>query len=156
MLNWAKQSSREIVDFILNEHPISEINSIHIEPTKREYTIRIESGTVYTPYGYHLNYNEFIEKIKELCMKERAIFERLESYVAMAGPAEERNQLVEKRDSLLESLVLLCTRFCVYRYAGIISSLSPFDMLVFFATIALFDYSRPYVKFWEIMERVGY
>ena len=50
MLNWAKQRSREMADFILHENPISEINSIHDEPTKREYTIRIGSGTVEVPY----------------------------------------------------------------------------------------------------------
>jgi len=154
MLNWAKQRSREMADFILHENPISEINSIHVEPTKREYTIRIGSGTVEVPYGYYLSYNEFIEKIKELCMKERSIFERLEASFAMAERVEERNQLVENRDLLLESLVLLCTRFCFDRYPS--ATLSPFDMLVFFATTALFDYSRPYAKFWEIMERVGY
>ena len=87
-------------------------------------------------------------------MKERSIFERLKAGAAIAERVEERNQLVENRDSLLESLVLLCTRFCMYRYPG--RTLSAFDMLVFFATMALFDYSRPYVKFWEIMRRVGY
>jgi hypothetical protein len=170
LLNWAKKQSRGVMGSIFDKQftrgPVYivnsnisrlsyEINSIHVEPSKREYTI-IRSGTVYTPYGHLLNHDEFIEKIRELRIKERCIFERLKSYIAMAEPVEGRNDLIEKRDSLLESLILLCTRFCVYKHVERNSDLCSYDMLVFFATKGLFDYSRPYVKFWEIMQRVGY
>ena len=97
LLNWAKKQLREMMhsffDKQLTRGPIYimnsnfsrlsyEINSIHVEPTKREYTVRIGSGIISTPYGYHLNNDKFIEKIRELRMKERAIFERLESCIA--------------------------------------------------------------------------
>ena len=127
-----------------------EINSIHIEPSKREYTI-IEPDKVFIPYAY-LVPSEFSEKIRQLRVKERDIFEQIVYYIGTSESVEVRNKLLEERDSIIELLVLLCTRFCVQKY----SRLSPFDMLVFFATIGLFDYSLPYVKFWDIMERVGY
>lgn len=131
-----------------------EINSIHIEPSKREYTI-IGSDKVNIPRIY-LHRGEFSETVRELHVKEREIFKQIVFHIGTSGSEEVRNDLLEKRDSIIESIVLLCTRYCVQSYVGINPSLSPFDMLVFFATIGLFDYSLPYVKFWEIMERVGY
>jgi hypothetical protein len=89
-------------------------------------------------------------------VKERKIFEQIMFCISMAEPVEERNKLLEERDSIIELLVLLCTRFWFYKTVGGNSSLSPFNMLVFFATIGLYGYSLPYVKFWEIMKRVGY
>jgi hypothetical protein len=79
----------------------------------------------------------------------------------MGKSVEERNRLIEERHSIIESLVLLCTRYwlslLVKRYYSRLSlSLSYLDMLVLFARRALFSYWLPYVKFWEIMERVGY
>jgi hypothetical protein len=106
-------------------------------------------------HNTYLSVHEFIEKIRELRMKELDIFKQLRSCIAMAESLEKRNELVEKRDTILELIILLCTRFCI-RYVERNSVLSPFDMLLFFATIRLYDYWRPYVKFWEIMERVGY
>jgi hypothetical protein len=113
LLNWEKKQTKEMTASIFDKQltrssvyimdsnisRISyKINSIRVEPTKREYIIRIGSGTVYTPYGLHLNHDEFIEKITELRMKELAIFERLKSYIAMAELVEERNQLIEYWD----------------------------------------------------------
>lgn len=169
LLNWTKKQSREMIDFILAKQVATgstymmnpnfsrlsyEINSIHIEPSKREYTI-IGPDKVDIPSIY-LHRSEFSETVRELHVKERDIFEQIIFYIGTSGPVGIRNELLRERDSIIESLVLLCTRFCVQQYVGINSSLSPFDMFVFFATIGLFDYSLPYVKFWEIMERVGY
>jgi hypothetical protein len=130
-----------------------EINSIYVEPSKREYTL-IAARKVNIP-NEHISDVEFFEKLKELHKKEKDIFKQLRSCITKAQPVEQRNELVEKRDTILESLILLCTRFCI-RYVERNSSLSPDDMFVFFATMGLLDYSRPYVKFWEIMKRVGY
>jgi hypothetical protein len=132
-----------------------QINSIYVEPSAREYTIiTSESDSVRIPQAF-LYTRGFIERLREFCMKERNIFHQIRSCVETAEPVERRNELIEKRDSILESIILLCSRFCT-RYVKENSILSPFDVLVFFATMGLFDNSRPYVKFCEIMERVGY
>jgi hypothetical protein len=134
-----------------------EINSVHVEPSKREYTI-IRLGRAHIPniFREYLISEEFSARIKQLRLRERAIFEQIIVCISTSQPIKERNKLVEERDSIIELLVLLCTRFCVQKYMRINTRLSPYDMLVFFATIRLFDYLLPYVKFWEIMERVGY
>ncbi len=162
LLDCAKKQAREMIDSILAERVVTgstymtnpklsrrsyEINSVHIQPSKREYTI-IKADEVHVP-GVYLDRREFSERVRQLRVKEKDIFEQIKSH---SGPVEIWNKLLEERDSIIESLVLVCTRFCVQEYSG----LSPFDMLVFFATIGLFDYSLPYVKFWDIMERVGY
>jgi hypothetical protein len=70
-----------------------EINSIRVEPNKREYTI-IGSDKVQIPNVY-LSVREFIEKIRELRMKELDIFKQLRSCIVMAESLEKRdwNQL---------------------------------------------------------------
>jgi hypothetical protein len=133
------------------------INSIQVEPIEREYTIiRGKKTNIPLSDGY-IYEREFNEKLTDLAKKERDIFEQLKFYVSITEPVEQKkNELVEKRDTMLESIILLSTRFCANKYVKPNSSLCPFDMFVFFATKSLFDYLRPYVKFWEIMKRVGY
>jgi hypothetical protein len=169
LLNWAKKQSKEMVGSIFdNQLPRAatyimspdvsrlsyEINSIHIEPSKREYTIIRPDGAYKS--SVYLTSIKFSERVRELRVKERDIFEQIIFCIGRFEPFEKRNKLLDERDSIIELLILLCTRFCIQKYVAINSSLSPFDMLVFFATIRLYDYSLPYVKFWEIMERVGY
>jgi hypothetical protein len=172
-LNWAKKQSKEQVSFIFDKEftrdaPISvikknyflgqsyKINSIQVEPSKREYAIvEIREDRSLRPrYIYDISRHEFEEKIRELCMREQ----RMMSYITNAElHVEERNKLIEKRDSVLESIILLCTFFCIKEYLVTDrDTLSPCDMLVFFTTISLFNYWRPYVKFFEIMQRIGY
>ncbi len=187
LLNWAKKQSREIVSSIFDNPLVSEsnlkawcqyhktraytinsntsrlsyeINSIRVEPCKREYTI-VVADTIRIPNVDPLSGRELLEKTLELCRKEEHIFEQIRLCIGMGKSVEERNRLIEERDSIIESLVLLCTRYWVSlllkRYYSRLSlSLSYLDMLVFFAKRALFSYWLPYVKFWEIMERVGY
>ena len=165
LLNWAKKQPREMIDSIFAKQVATAstymanpsfsrlsyvINSIHIEPSKREYTI-IRQDEVLIP-GVYLLSSEFSERVRQLRVKERDIFIQTISCICTSGPVKVRNNLLEERDSIIELLVLLCTRFCVQKYSRITS----YDMLVFFATIGLFDYWLPYVKFWDIMVRVGY
>jgi hypothetical protein len=89
-------------------------------------------------------------------VKEGKIFEEIKFSIVRSKSIEERNELIEKRDSLLELIVLLCMRFCVYNYLGRNNSvLSQFDVLIFLSKMHVFEDWRPYVKFWEIMERIG-
>jgi hypothetical protein len=130
------------------------INSIHIKPSKREYTI-IGIDGVNIP-GVILFRSEFLEKLRQLRIKEGDIFKQIILCIATSGPVEGMNRMLQERDSIIESVVLLCTRFCVQQYLGKNSILSPYDLFIFLATIRLFSYSLPYVKFWDIMVRVGY
>jgi hypothetical protein len=103
-----------------------------------------------------LSSQRFLLGIRELCRNERDVFKQIMYCIDMESPVESkmRYELIDKRDSILETLVLLCTRFCIQKYMDI-PDFCFRDLLVFFATIRLYDYWRPYVKFWEIMERVG-
>lgn len=173
LLNWAKKQSKEIASLIFDkeltrDNPISvmkkncfleqsyKINSIQVEPSKKEYAI-VEIGedrSLRPRYIYDISRHEFEEKIRELCMREQDIMFHITNAELHV---EEINKLVEKRDSILESIILLCTFFCVKNYlVRDDDTLSPYDMLVFFTTISLFNYWCPYVKFFEIMQRIGY
>jgi hypothetical protein len=139
-----------------------EINSTHVEPSKRQYVnvivgqdnmIRVSNNY----FSCFLSNQGFLGRIRELGRNERDIFKQIRYCIDAAWQVESktRDELIDKRDSILETLVLLCTRFCVQKYRHI-SDFCFRNLLVFFATIKLYDYWRPYVKFWEIMERVGY
>jgi hypothetical protein len=180
LLNWAKRQSREMADRVFGSQmldgpvrvmdpssapkPITsyEINSTHVEPSKRQYVnvivgqdnmIRVSNNS----FSCFLSNQGFLGRIRELCRNERDVFKQIRNCIDTTWPAESktRHELIDERDSILETLVLLCTRFCVQKY-GHIPDFCFRDLLVFFATIRLYDYWRPYLKFWKIMERVGY
>ena len=121
-----------------------------------------------------LSWDEFLIKVMGLYIEERDIFEQIRSFIGTAEPIssnssrvepglrrrDELELLIEKRDSILESLVILCICFCVvkfwpkYRYNNNLE-FSFLDLLIFFTTINfLYYYYSPYVKFWEIIERI--
>jgi hypothetical protein len=129
------------------------------EEREREqgYFVTVSDGmNAYRIYQLYLHW--FIGRMRELRMKAKDILEQIMHCIRVKRPVEERDRLIEKRDSILESLVLLCARYyipvCVKQKHY---SLSYLDMLIFCNMIIVFDYYwLPYVKFWEIMERVGY
>jgi hypothetical protein len=112
------------------------------------------------------------EPVKKSYASERDIFERIRSISDIAKPNSSRVEtdrrdklkLVEKRDSILESIVARhilssaqTSQVKNYRYTSKFLFLdvldySFLDLLIYFTTIKLYDYSRPYVKFWEIIE----
>jgi hypothetical protein len=173
LLNWAKKQVKEKVSLIfhnlLTDSSVSifnfyvsssayDINSIQNEGSKREYTlIRMADHVkeLHLPSKYLYRY-EFKEKLRELQRKESNIYNQIRSCLTKAESVKARDKLVEERNSILESIVLLCTRYCADNYLRIGSELSSFDMLVFFTTISLFSYWLPYVKIFEIMIRVGF
>jgi hypothetical protein len=156
------------------------INSIHIKCSRKKYPLigrkittirRPYNELVYDPYYYGgLSRDELLKNVKDLCTRERDIFERIRSLIETAKPNSSRVEagrtdgleLIEKRDSILESLIVLCIlhfgpRFKNFRYNSKfffldLINFSFLDLLIFFTTIGLYDYSRPYVKFWKIIE----
>jgi hypothetical protein len=139
------------------------INSIHVEPSKREYTI-LREGVLHFPNKY-ISDIELKKKVGELCEKENDIFKQISTRIEDAAitklPVEGIDELIDKRDSILELLIILYTRYTLYcanKYRVKKDyHLDPYDMLVLFATRGLFDYySRPYVKFWEVMQRLRF
>jgi CheY-like chemotaxis protein len=127
------------------------------EEREQGYFVTVSDGmNAYRIYQLYLHW--FIGRMRELRMKAKDILEQIMHCIRVKRPVEERDRLIEKRDSILESLVLLCARYyipvCVKQKHY---SLSYLDMLIFCNMIIVFDYYwLPYVKFWEIMERVGY
>jgi hypothetical protein len=116
LLNWAKKQSKEIVSFIFDKEITRDdsisvmkknyflgqsykINSIQVEPSKREYAIVEirEDRSLLPRYIYDISRREFEEKIRELCMREQGMM----SYITNAElDVEEKNKLIEKRDSI--------------------------------------------------------
>jgi hypothetical protein len=166
LLNWVKMEAKSITSRLFNKGDILlgvdssisnltyEINSVQIERSDREYVI-IRENNLKLPHEY-FSTRGFIEKVKEWKIKERQVFEQIRNCVVREGSVKQRNELIEKRESILESLVSLCTRFCANTYLERNSNLSPYDILVFFTTLSIFDYWRPYTKFYETMVRMGY
>lgn len=183
LLNWANKQSKEIVSSIFDDPLLREANLktwcqycrtcayiinpntsmlsyvynfvLDVEPSKREYTL-VQPGTLSVPSVYFLSVRELWEKAYRLYKKEADIFEQIRLCIATSKAVEEMDKLIEERDSILESIVLLYARYAIPKYAGRNASLFHLDMLVFFLTMSVFTYWAPYAKYWEIMERVGY
>lgn len=184
LLNWANKQSKEIVSSIFDDPLVREenlsawcrytkqtrvyiINSstsmlfyrnnfiLQVKPSEREYTL-VQPGTIGVPRVYFLSNSELWEKAYRLYKKEEDIFEQIRLGIATSKPVEEIDRLIEERDSILESIVLLYARYAIPKYPRRNASLFHLDMLVFFLTRSVFTYWTPYAKYWEIMERVGY
>jgi DNA-binding Lrp family transcriptional regulator len=160
-----------------------EINSIHVKSNRKRYPLigrkittvrRPYNRLVCYPYYYDLSLEEVQKKIEGLCITEKDIFEQIRSGIDTADPngiraelgRNDKLELIKKRDSILESLVALCTlshasmksyRLVNDKFFFInLLNVSFLNLLIFFTTITtirVYDYSRPYVKFWEIIER---
>jgi DNA-binding Lrp family transcriptional regulator len=184
LLNWANKQSKEIVSSIFDDPLVREanlsawcrytkqtrvyiINSstsmlsyrnnfiLQVKPSEREYTL-VQPGALSVPSVYFLSTGELWEKAYQLYKKEEGIFEQIRLGIATSKPDEEIFKLIEERDSILESIVLLYARYAIPKYAGRNASLFHLDMLILFSRMLVFTYWTPYAKYWEIMERVGY
>jgi hypothetical protein len=155
LLRWAKKESRDIISFIFENYRANDsvspydINSLQID----SHIEKIQS------IEYHwISDKEFIKRVTELSLKERKVVIQLfKHYRTQNQLNEERNKLVEARDKILETLIIECTKFCANRYLSLsVSSISAFDMLIFFKIISLYYAWLPYVKIWEVMRCIGW
>lgn len=189
LLNWANKQSKEMVDYVFGNKQMHfimdpsisktrilssyEINSVHVKSSRKKYSmIRRMTTTIRRPLHDPNYYGVTGEPVKKSYASERDIFERIRSISDIAKPNSSRVEtdrrdklkLVEKRDSILESIVARhilssaqTSQVKNYRYTSKFLFLdvldySFLDLLIYFTTIKLYDYSRPYVKFWEIIE----
>ena len=183
LLNWANKQSREMVDYIFGSKRASfivdpnipkarilssyEINSIDVKSNRRKYHL-MEPRTIAMRMLIQHPWGKSVEK---LCSSERDIFEQLRSFIEKVEPNSSRIEavirdkleLIEKRDSIFESIVASCipkdSQFKNYRYTSKfffldLVNFSFLDLLIDFTTEGLYDYSRPYMKFWDIIERI--
>ena len=124
---------------------------------KRSVTVnRPVPCTLSVPSVYLLSTRELWDKAYQLYKKEEEVFEQIRLGIETSKPVKEMFKLIEERDSILESIVLLHARYAIPNYAGRNASLFHLDMLVLFSRMLVFTYWAPYAKYWEIMERVGY
>lgn len=155
MLNWAKQDAKKVVDYlfenIYNDSLTSlwyEINCLEIDVYKKSMLLG----------GRHrwTSSSDFNTKIRDFRISENDLWLQiidLYKYGYLSNEAaEKRSNLIRERDILFEHLVYESTKFCIDRFF----KMSPFNMLIFFKFAGLYCTSRPYTKFWDIMERLGY
>jgi hypothetical protein len=173
LLNWAKKESKEITSFLFEKQLTTHSDSlINRDIYASYYHINsIQTGIVKNKYStvrkdVHISSNKYfssedsIKKIKELSRIERKIFLEISSRIYNNRRIKLKTKhilpLFEKRNGILESLVMSCM------YVGIDilhrhkPNLSPYDLLVFFKRLPLFTNWRPYTIIWEIMVRMGY
>ena len=159
MLNWAKQDTKETVLYIVENKILNTVspsyhylNSLEIDWYTEKFPL--------DRYRRSISSSDFVMKIREFRIQENIIWSQIldiHNDGNLSNKAiEKRNELLLRRNMLFELIIYESMYFCLGRFLRYSENLSTCNMLIFFKLASLYRRSRPYTKFWDVMERMGY
>lgn len=109
---------------------------------------------IYIPWDYR--WKDLSEKLSRLFIKESEILQQVKQYYARSDRVTiKKMESLAKRDKILEESVLECAKYFSCKLGGHALGDS-YNVLVHLKLISFFNRSKPYVKIWQIMGKMGF